>query len=110
MAASTAWDDMFGGQTCTVATRASLSGYGVPAFSASASTYKCRWVEKRAAVVDSQGQTVAQRGLLWVMSTAVIDPTSKITLPDGTATPVLAVDMFSDEDGRFHHNRISCGY
>ena len=109
MAASTDWDDMFGGQTCTVATRASLSGYAVPSFNA-ATSFKCRWVEKRANVVDSQGQTVAQRGLLWVMSTAAIDPTSKVTLPDGTAPPIIAADAFSDESGRYHHVRISCGY
>ena len=109
MAADSSFDDMFGGQTCTVAARASLSGYGVPSFSA-ASTYKCRWVAKRDSVADSQGQTVAQRGILWVMSTAAIDPTSKVTLPDGTAPPIIAVDLFSDEDGTFHHNRIRCGY
>ena len=98
------------GQTATVATRASLSGYGVPAFSASASTYNCRWVEKRGTVRGPNGETIPQRGILWVMSTAVIAPTSKITLPDGTAPPILEVDAFPDEVGRVHHCRVRMGF
>ena len=110
MTADADWDDMFGGQTFTVATKASLSGYGVPTFSASASTYKGRWVEKRGTVRGPNGETLPQRGIAWVMSTAVISPDSKVTLPDGTAPPILEVDAFSDEDGRYHNCRIKKGF
>lgn len=98
------------GQTCTVATRTSLSGYGVPSFSTSVSTLKCRWVEKRGTFRDAQGGEINQRGVLWVMSTSAISPDSKVTLPDGTAPPILAADAYPDEVGRFHHVRVTCGY
>lgn len=110
MAASTDFDELMTGQTVTIAARASYSSYGVPAFSTSATTYKCRWVEKRGTVRDSQGAEQPQRGILWVMSTAVVSPDAKVTLPDGTTPPVLSVEAFSDEGGRFHHLKLALGY
>lgn len=34
---------------------------------------------------------------------ASIDPRSRITLPDGSAPPILAMGTHPDEEGRLHH-------
>lgn len=110
MSAAEDFDDMLGGQTVVVYARTGYSSYGVPAHSASGSTYKCRWVEKRGTVRDSQGAEQPQRGILWVMSTAAFSPDVKITLPDGTVAPILSVDSYPDELGRYHHSKLAMGY
>jgi hypothetical protein len=98
-------------QTCSIIAPGTTRGfYGTLAASTvAATTYRCRWVEQREVMREAGGEYRAQRGVLWVASTGRISPTDRVTLPDGTTPPILAVEEYPDMDG-LHHVKIRVGF
>lgn len=80
-------------------------GYGAPQYGSPVTYPNCR-VSYRPTLVrrvgDADTQQVVARGVIWMMTTDRIDPEDRIELPDGTAPPILAIDMPQDEDGESH--------
>ena len=77
--------------------------YAEPSYSTTATTYSAM-VEERPDVVRSAfGDEVVSSHVVYVASTARIDMTSRIVLPDGSEPPLIRSDVFSDETGNVHH-------
>lgn len=100
------WEDMLI-NTCYHQALSSRDASGVPTYG-TAATYKCRVVYKNARVVDSYGNEVVARGMIWFMGTPNIDPNDKITMPDGDAPPIISVERYTDEVG-LHHTKVFFG-
>lgn len=96
--------------TITVTTRASHNNYGEPQFSTASVTYRARIVEKPGFTRSADGEDVGFTHTLWVASTGSVSitATDRITLPDGTAPPIVAVERMPDEEGE-HHCKVMMG-
>lgn len=90
--------------TVTVSTRSSHNAYGEPSYSTSSVSYRARIVEKPGFIRSGEGEDIAYSHTLWVRSTGAVSitATDRITLPDGSSPPVVAVERMSDEDGENH--------
>lgn len=98
-------------QTLTVTrlTGVSTDGYGRPAYSTSALSRYCRVTEKQHLVRSFEGTQEVASTIVWVRSTSTFSPSDKITLPDGTTPPLLAVDEYRDDSGALHHHTLHFG-
>lgn len=87
--------------------------YGTATYSTSAgSTYAARYVRERAEVRTSNGEVVAQVGVLWIDSTATFSTECRIQLGSATgpAHPIVEVTEYPDETGATHHVRVRLGH
>jgi hypothetical protein len=109
MRAIAGWGHMMT-QTVTVAPLVSRDGYGKPTYGTAVS-YRCRLVGSRKQVVDGAGRQVTSMWTAYLMSNAVIDPLSLVTLTTGdvgSTDPVLtmpvvkAVSRYAGTNG-WHH-------
>jgi len=75
--------------------------YGGPSYDAPI-TYVARITYKPTKVRTSDGREQVARGVIWVGGSPVVALQDKITLPDGTAPPLLTSDRVSDENGDTH--------
>jgi len=94
-------------QTVTVAAYAGNNAYGDASYASSATTYVARVEGKQHEVVDTRGQDVLARGMVFIGPTSTgglpaVKVQDKVTLPDGTTPPLLAVDTVRDRDGVNH--------
>jgi hypothetical protein len=103
------FDDMLP-QTVVVTTRSGHSAYGTATYAASGSTYRARVVAKPSFIRGLQGENVAVKSVVWIASTGTIDPSDRITLPDGTTPPVLGVESYPDEDGASYFSKVMLGF
>ena len=95
--------------TITVFPLSSFNEYAEATFSTSGSTYDAM-VEERPDVIRSAfGDEIVSSHVVYVASTARISLSSRVVLPDGTEPPLVRSDVFSDEDGSFHHNVLFFG-
>lgn len=97
--------------TVTVSTRSSHNNYGEASYSTSSVSYRARIVEKPGFTRAANGEEVGYSHTLWVRSTGSVSitVTDKITLPDGTAPPVVAVERLPDESGP-NHCKVHLGH
>ena len=93
----------------TISTRSGHSNYGEPAWSTSGSTYRARVVLKPAFLRGRTNEVIEASGFVWIASTANIDLSDRITLPDGTSPPIVGLERYPDEEGTFFH-RVTLGY
>jgi archaellum component FlaG (FlaF/FlaG flagellin family) len=101
------FDDAFLGlmnSTVTVSTRGASNNYGEPSFSTSSVDYRARIVEKPGFIRSAQGEDIGYSHTLWIRSTGSVSitATDRITLPDGSSPPVVAVERYPDETGPNH--------
>ena len=97
--------------TLRVSTRSAHSNYGAPTFTGSTVKYRARIVQKPGFVRGPEMEEVAYRHVAWVRSTGTVSITAsdRVTLPDGSTPPVVAVEMYPDEDG-IHNRKVFFGY
>ncbi len=100
------WLDMMV-HTCSHAALSSRDASGVPTYG-SATSYSCRVVYKNQRVLSSDGNEVVARGMIWFAGVPDIDPNDKITMPDGSAPPIISVERYTDEVG-LHHTKVFFG-
>lgn len=94
--------------TVTIAGRTGHSNYGVPTWS-TGTTYRARIVHKPRFVRVDEAHTLAIRHDVWIASTGnTITADDRITLPDGSTPPILAVERYEDADGP-HHVHLMLG-
>ncbi len=85
--------------TITVEPWKSQDQYGVPTYDAKISIV-ARISEKPTRVLDATGQTVVTGAVAWTdAGSTVITAKDRITLPDGSQPPLLAVHRMPDENG-----------
>lgn len=100
------WNDLMP-HTITVAELSGRDGYGAPAYGSEAS-YTARVIYKPTKVRGPEGNDVVAKGLVWISGTPTIDTEDRLTLPDGSTPPIMAVDRIPDEDGE-HHVKVYFG-
>tara|TARA_Y100000310_G_scaffold212376_1_gene213215 strand:+ start:3177 stop:3503 length:327 start_codon:yes stop_codon:yes gene_type:complete len=77
--------------------------YNKPTWATSYTEHRGRVQYKKDVVRNDQGDTVMERGRIWLYDGDTdIDEDDKILLPDGTWPMIVAVDMQRDEDGPHH--------
>jgi hypothetical protein len=74
----------------------------------SATTYNARVYYKPKRVRDFNGQEVVAQGMVWLASNVAVGPTDKLTMPDGSTPPILAVERPGD-DAEIHHTKVYFG-
>jgi hypothetical protein len=98
------WEDMMP-HTIQVEPWLSYKGGGTNNNYDTAEDYNCRIEMNNHLVVDRNARTVTARGMVFLLSTTIIDVKSLITLPVGYTPrqpPLLSVDVEDDEDGTHH--------
>ncbi len=83
----------------------STDGYGTATYSATTQSYRCRVSEKQTLVRTFEGTEQLAKTVAWVNSSSTFGPWDRITLPDGTMPPLLAVADQRDETGH-HHTKL----
>lgn len=89
-------------QTITIAAVSGKDAYGKRAWSTATSIPNCRVQTGTHKVLDTAGQETVAEGKVYVPNHPSVTVNSKLTLPDGTSPPILAVDTFGDERGNHH--------
>lgn len=84
--------------TVTIAARSSLNGDGSPAFGEGVD-WAARVQGQSRNVRNAQGEEVVSTSRVYVGGLSGITATGRITLPDGTSPPILAVSTVADESG-----------
>ena len=88
--------------TLKISTRSGHDNYGKATFAATTTNFRARIVEKPGYVRGPEMEEVAYRHVAWVRSTGAtsITASDRVTLPDGSTPPVVAVEVYPDDDGR----------
>lgn len=87
--------------TVQIANVASTDNYGQTSFGSN-TAYQAR-VEKRARLFrDQNGREIVGVATVYLTSAVTISPRARITLPDGTTPPILAVETQPDESGDYY--------
>lgn len=93
--------------TITIAGPTTRNVRGEASYGAEAS-YRARVVRRNRMVRTDGGDEVASRTQAWVFGISGATVASRVVLPDGTSPPVLAVELYPDENGA-HHEVIYFG-
>jgi len=86
---------------------ANRSEYGKPSYGSEVE-YQARVTYKNQLVRAEDGSEILARGVIWFGGAPVISTIDLVTLPDGSAPKILAVELISDEDGP-HHTKLFFG-
>lgn len=70
--------------------------------------YRARVVGKQKLVRAADGSERVSATTIYVVGVSGISPEDRITLPDGSQPPILAVSRMPDERGD-HHEVVYCG-
>jgi hypothetical protein len=81
--------------------------FGAPTYGAS-TDYRARVIYKPTHVRGPAANIVLAKGVVWIAGTPGIQSEDRITLPDGTTPPILAVARIPDENGA-HHEKAFFG-
>lgn len=85
-------------QTVTVEPFLSRSDYGFETYGA-AVQYPARITEEIVVIRQRDGSEKVARHKVRLDGDAVVDPRDRITFPDGSQPPILAVERYADEFG-----------
>ena len=94
--------------TVTIAPLSTVSLYGVPTFG-TGSSYAALVVDKSKMVVGTDGREVVATQVAYVLSSsATVNESDQITMPDGSTPRIVKVDTYSDDQGQ-HNVVVWCG-
>ncbi len=93
--------------TVTVEPLTGRDDYGRPTYGA-AVQYRARVVGKQKLVRAADGAERVSATTVYLASAPGVGPEDRITLPDGSRPPILAVSKVPDEKGA-HHEVVYCG-
>lgn len=92
----------------TVAAVSAKDAYGKRTWGSATTLSNCRVQSGDHKILDSLGQEKVATGRVYIAGAPTLTLNDKITLPDGSQPPVLAIDRFGDENGS-HHTVIHYG-
>jgi hypothetical protein len=95
-------------ETVVVYSQSSVNKYGNQSYSASGTSYRCRFVYDSRMVRDSEGREVLESGRAILYGVATASVRDKISLPDGRTPLITTVSTIKDENGN-HHSVIGFG-
>ena len=87
---------------------ASRDEYASPTYSTAVNSYRARVVYNQTLVRTFKGTEELSKCQAYINCTGSISPFDKITLPDNTIPPILAIKILPDEEGT-HHNVVYFG-
>jgi len=90
--------------TITLERRVSVDQYGSATFGAG-THFKCRVVGQERFTRGAGGQEVVSTTTIYILGDNNIQSVDRITLPDGTQPPIIAVRTYPDEFGT-HHQEV----
>ena len=101
-------------QTVTVSVHSGMNTYGDPQYSTGTASHKARVEGTQRLVKGPDGRDVMARTVVYVgYTTAGVAPTitvqSKLTLPDATTPPIIAVDTLRMRSGGTDHQVVYLG-
>ena len=91
-----------------VAPRLNSDQYGAATYGTDV-PYKAHVSNKAGYIRGPQGELIATKGRIWLNCQTPFPPTSRVTLPDGTTPPILAVNGAEDETGEQQFTRVDFG-
>jgi len=86
----------------TVAKVSSRNSYGEVTYGAASAPIRARVVRKARMVRTDSGDEAVSSAHAWLAGAPGVTTADKVTLPDGTAPPIIAVERYPDEDGDHH--------
>lgn len=95
-------------QSITIAAVATKDAYGKRTWGSASTINQCRVQTGDHKVLDSTGQEKVANGRVYVPGAPTLTLNDKMTLPDGSSPPILAINRFGDENGS-HHTVIHYG-
>lgn len=100
MAIETAFADMMP-STVTVNAVSTTDSYGVRTFSATGTSIQCRIQKSRKLIISADGKEIVEEGRIYAYGVATVTVDDKLTLPDATIVPILAVETRNDDNGTY---------
>ena len=92
----------------TVAAVSAKDAYGKRTWGSATTLSNCRVQSGDHKILDSLGQEKVATGRVYIAGSPTLTLNDKITLPDGSQPPVLAIDRLGDENGS-HHTVVHYG-
>ena len=86
---------------------ASQAAYGEPNYG-TPQTLRVHVAYKAARVVNHAGEERVSRCTIYIDGTVVLDIRDRLTLADGTTSPLLRIDSHRDHRGLVHHHKVYC--
>lgn len=87
--------------TVTLNAVASTDAYGKRTFAGASTSIQCRIQTSRRMVITEDGKQVPVEGTVYCYGTSAATINDKLTLPDGTVVPIVAVETRNDETGAY---------
>ena len=87
--------------TVTVNTMSTTDSYGVRTFSGSGTSIQCRIQKSRKLIISEDGKEIVEEGRVYCYGVATVTVSDKLTLPDATVVPILAVETRNDDNGTY---------
>ncbi len=110
MATSAALDAQFKKlmpDTVTVVATGTRNNYGELSYG-SATEYTARVEKKQRMIRTDDGDSLKSETAVFIYGDASLALDSELTLPDGTARVIYAIDTVTDETGNVHHQTAFC--
>ena len=89
-------------ETITLASVSAKDSYGKRTWNSASSITNCRVQSGTYKVRDSAGVEVIAQGKVYVPGSPTVTVNDKLTLPDSTTPPILAIDRLGDQDSAHH--------
>jgi len=88
--------------TITLASVSALDAYGKRTWASATTITNCRVQTGDHKVIDSAGAEAVASGKVYVPGNPTVTLYSKVTLPDGSQPPIIAIDRVGDQVGSNH--------
>lgn len=88
--------------TVTIAAVSTKDAYGKRAWSSPTTFTGCRVQQGDHKILDSLGQEKVANGRVYLANAPTVTLNDKLTLPDGSSPPILAISRLRDERGAHH--------
>lgn len=75
--------------------------YGKRTFSGASTSIQCRIQTSRRLIMSEDGKQIPVEGTVYCFGTSNATVNDKLTLPDGSVVPIIAVETKNNEDGAY---------
>jgi len=87
--------------TVTLNAVQTTDAYGKRTFSGTSTSIQCRIQTSRRLITSEDGKQIPVEGTVYCFGTSAATVNDKLTLPDGTVVPIVAVETKNDESGAY---------
>ena len=87
--------------TVTLNAVSTTDAYGKRTFAAAGTSIQCRVQTARRLLITEDGKSIPVEGTVYCFGTSMAKINDKLTLPDGTVVPIVAVETRNDDTGAY---------